>query len=61
MSQAIMRARGLVWRKGSEQWLSFLEETASFLACSLGNYEGRFNLAHSLASPPVPTGIGLHL
>ena len=25
MSQASMSARGLVWRKGSEQWLSFLE------------------------------------
>lgn len=35
-SQASMRARGLTWRKGSEQWLSFLEETASCLACSLG-------------------------
>lgn len=60
-SQASMRARGLAWRKGSEQWLSFLEETASCLACSLGNYEGRFNPAHSLPSPPVPTGTGLHL
>lgn len=51
-----MRARGSVWRKGSEQWLSFLEETASCLACSLGSYEGRFSPTHSLPFPPVPTG-----